>query len=505
MSEFELYRKSFQGDLVLPGDPDYFQAIERWAVNSVRKARIVAFVKTDDDITLSIRYARNANLSLAIRGGGHSNVGASSAEDGLVIDLSRYFRRVSVDAHSKLAFVEGGAVWKDVDEAVIEHGLAVVGGTVNHTGVAGLTLGGGWGWLQGTHGLTVDNLHQVTLILADGSRVVANDTENTELFWALRGGGCNFGVCTEFVFRLRPQRRTLYAGVLLYPFTVLEDVVDVLNRWSRDVKQNEAAMVNFIKEEDMEVPMIAVVVVYNGSETEGRSNFRALLDLSEYLDIVPQDSAEQVIHNGCTLEPVEDTTSEIAFEKLNEMLNSRRVIMPGLSRFMRGFFNPECRLDVEKLRHYFEVLTELPCQERRLNINLFVEYVNPTKVQEVPDDAMALARHSLNNSVAMVAWSVDTPENTVLGRKAMWEVLNIFAPEKVWQPARLDTDATNESKFQFDEDQDHRMANRRSGKELYGEEKYRKLQKLKRKYDPDLLFNKWFTIEPEPNDNTNRA
>ncbi|KAJ8085246.1 hypothetical protein PM082_004040 [Marasmius tenuissimus] len=137
ISEFEVHKQAFSGDLVVPGDPDYESAIARWALNSIRQARIVAFVKTEKDIALSIRYAREAKLPLAIRGGGHSIQGTSSVEDGLVVDLSGYFRGVRVDTESRLAFVKGGAVWRDVDCEVVKYGLVVVGGTVNHTGVGG--------------------------------------------------------------------------------------------------------------------------------------------------------------------------------------------------------------------------------------------------------------------------------------------------------------------------------------------------------------------------------
>ncbi|KAJ8475466.1 hypothetical protein ONZ45_g15592 [Pleurotus djamor] len=153
--------KDFSGDIVTPDHPEYTKAIARWAINAERKARIVAFVKDTKDIATAIKYARDNGLSLAIRGGGHSSFGASSAEDGLVIDLSRYFNTTRVDPENKLAYVGGGAVWATVDKAAIEHGLATVGGSVNHTGVAGLLLGGGYGWLSGLHGMTIDNLVQV--------------------------------------------------------------------------------------------------------------------------------------------------------------------------------------------------------------------------------------------------------------------------------------------------------------------------------------------------------
>lgn len=134
MSELESFRKAFKGDIVTPSDADYEKAITRWSTNARRKAKIVAFVKDAGDVSLAIKYTRANQLPLAIRGGGHSPSGASSAENGLVIDLSRYLNGVKVDAEKKLGYLEGGALWETVDKAAIEHGLASVAGTVNHVG-----------------------------------------------------------------------------------------------------------------------------------------------------------------------------------------------------------------------------------------------------------------------------------------------------------------------------------------------------------------------------------
>ena len=132
MSSTSILATEFKGDLVKPGDPGYDDALKRWAANAVRKASVVAFVKDERDVALAIKYARDTGLPIAIRGGGHSAAGASSIENGLVIDLSRYLNGVSIDAEKKLAHVGGGAIWETVDKAAIEYGLATVGGTVNH-------------------------------------------------------------------------------------------------------------------------------------------------------------------------------------------------------------------------------------------------------------------------------------------------------------------------------------------------------------------------------------
>jgi FAD/FMN-containing dehydrogenase len=137
MLDLIMLSKGFQGDIVTPSDPDYAGSIARWAANAVKKAKIVAFVKDAEDVSLAIKFARDNKLDMAIKGGGHNSAGASSSEGGIVIDLSRHVNGVKIDAEKKLAYVGGGAVWGSLDKAAIEHGLAGVAGTVNHTGVGG--------------------------------------------------------------------------------------------------------------------------------------------------------------------------------------------------------------------------------------------------------------------------------------------------------------------------------------------------------------------------------
>ncbi|KAI0249110.1 hypothetical protein BJV78DRAFT_723696 [Lactifluus subvellereus] len=162
--DISAFKENFKGDIVTPGDAEYKKAIARWVANAEHLARLVAFVKDTDDVALALQYARTNNLQVAICSGGHSASGASSVADGLVIDLSRYLNYAIVDPEKCTARVGDGSIWETVDRESIKHGLATVAGTVNHTGVAGLLLGGGYGYLTSQHGLVIDNLIQVRFL-----------------------------------------------------------------------------------------------------------------------------------------------------------------------------------------------------------------------------------------------------------------------------------------------------------------------------------------------------
>jgi FAD/FMN-containing dehydrogenase len=198
-----------------PGAPEYEDARTLFNAMIERHPRQVARCESPDDVVEALAFARDHDLELTVRAGGHSVAGLSLNDGGLVLDV-RGMNDISVDPERRVARVGGGATWSEVDRATQEHGLATTGGRVSNTGVAGLTLGGGSGWLERKHGLTVDNLLAVELVTADGRIVRASDDENPDLFWALRGGGGNFGVATAFEFQLHPVGPEVFAGLVLH-------------------------------------------------------------------------------------------------------------------------------------------------------------------------------------------------------------------------------------------------------------------------------------------------
>ena len=222
------FRASLHGELIEPGDAGYDAARKVYNAMIERRPRLIARCADVADVMAAVKFGREQKLLVAIRGGGHNAGGLGVCDDGLVIDLSR-MNYVRVDPKKKTVQVGGGALWRDVDHATHAFGMAVPSGIISTTGVAGLTLGGGLGYLARRYGLTIDNLLAVEMVLADGRFVTASAKENSDLFWAVRGGGGNFGVVTSFLFKGQPVH-TVYGGPMLWP---LEDAAEMM-RWYRD-------------------------------------------------------------------------------------------------------------------------------------------------------------------------------------------------------------------------------------------------------------------------------
>ena len=219
----------FRGEVITPDHPEYDGARAVWNGTVDRRPRLIARCGGTADVATAVRFARDRELEIAVRGGGHNVAGTAVCEDGMVIDLSA-MRAVLVDPDERTALVQGGALWGDVDHETQAHGLATTGGIVSHTGVGGLSLGGGIGWLMRKHGLTVDNLLEAEVVTAAGEIIRASARDHPDLFWALRGGGGNFGVVSSFRFALHPVGPTITAGPV---FWAAEDTTDVL-RFYRD-------------------------------------------------------------------------------------------------------------------------------------------------------------------------------------------------------------------------------------------------------------------------------
>ena len=208
---------SFTGEIIAPDHPDYDDARRVWHGAIDRRPMLIARPASTRDVSAPLRFALERAMPFAVRAGGHSLAGFSAIDDGLVIDL-RALRQIEIDPDARRARVGAGLVWAELDAATQEHGLAVTGGRISDTGVAGLALGSGSGWLERRHGLTTDSLFRSTVVTASGEIVHASENENSDLFWALRGGGGNFGIVTEFEFQLHQVGPTILGGPLLFDY-----------------------------------------------------------------------------------------------------------------------------------------------------------------------------------------------------------------------------------------------------------------------------------------------
>ena len=269
-------RRRHRGPVIAPDDAGYEAA--RTTFNGLldRRPELVVRPLDDADVVAAVRFAAQADLPIAVRGGGHGVAGHCVGDGSLVVDL-RLMRDVTVDPDARVATCQGGALWEDLDPPCQRHGLATPGGTFGDTGVAGLTLTGGVGHLMGLHGLTLDNLLAATIVSGDGSTLRASEDENPELFWALRGGGGNFGVVVDFTFRLHPVGRLL-GGLLAYR---MEDAMEVVSAWREimnEAPDELACFPQLVRSELSGRDGVEVSVAYFGDVEDGRAAIRRLTD-----------------------------------------------------------------------------------------------------------------------------------------------------------------------------------------------------------------------------------
>jgi hypothetical protein len=221
---------SFRGELIRPADPAYDVHRKVWNGSIDRHPALIARCTGVADVIAAVRFARETRLVVAVRGGGHSFPGHSVCDGGILIDLGP-MKGIRVDPVARTARAQAGVLWGELDRETQEFGLATTGGIVTHTGVAGLTLGGGIGWIQRKHGLTIDQLLSVDLVTADGQFVKASETENSDLFWGLRGGGGNFGIVTEFEFRLHSVGPIVLGGPIMWTMEQAPEVLRFYRDW----------------------------------------------------------------------------------------------------------------------------------------------------------------------------------------------------------------------------------------------------------------------------------
>jgi FAD/FMN-containing dehydrogenase len=266
----------FEGEILLPGDGGYEGARKIWNAMIDKRPAIIARCATTADVVRGVNFARDNGLRLAVRGGGHNIAGHAMCDDGLVIDLSR-MKAARVDPARRRVTIEGGATLADLDAATQAHGLATPVGINSTTGIAGLTLGGGFGWLSRKLGMTVDNLESAEVVTAAGEVVRAGATESPDLFWALRGGGGNFGVVTRFELRLHPVGPGVLSGLIVYPIAEAKSVLQQYREFADQAPEElavwtvlrQAPPLPFLPERVHGQGIVALALIHAGDPKQG--------------------------------------------------------------------------------------------------------------------------------------------------------------------------------------------------------------------------------------------
>ena len=289
----------FSGRLLQPGDAGYEEA--RKVHNGLidKRPLLIAQCRRTADVVGAINLAREQKLEVAVRGGGHNVAGRATIDDGLMIDLAT-MKAIEVDPEARTAVAQGGVTWAELNRETQLHGLAVTGGVVSSTGIAGLTLGGGLGWLMGKYGLALDNLRAVELVTAAGEALRTNKDEHPDLFWAVRGGGGNFGVATSFEYRLHPVGPTIEGGLVAHPFDRARDVLRFFRDFTASLPDELTVFGGLIHSPDG-AKLAAMVPGHCGSPAEGE---KALQPLKEFGS------------------PLLDTVGPISYCELNGMLDA---------------------------------------------------------------------------------------------------------------------------------------------------------------------------------------
>jgi hypothetical protein len=441
------FRADLRGELLRPGDDDY-DAARRVFNGAINKfpALIVRCAQVADVIT-SIRFARVHELLVAIRGGGHNVAGNAICDGGIVIDLSR-MRSIRVDPERRTARAEAGATWGDFDHETQAHGLATPGGMVSSTGIAGLTLGGGIGWLLGTHGLTSDNLVSADVVTADGQFLTASSTHNEDLFWGLRGGGGNFGVVTAFEYRLHPLGLVL-GGSIIYPLEQAQQVLAFYRSFTRSAPDELTVNATLYTRPDGK-PVVSFDLCYAGLIEEGEEIVRPLRELGS---------------------PLGDLIQPMSYCKLQKMFDNPFRI--GMRTYWKSTFSDD--LSEDAIRTVIAHFSDVPSAQTIV----FIHHYHGEMCRIGKEDTAFTHRDAKYNLLIAPYWhhQMETERNMQWTR-------DFFS---AMQPFSMDTVYVN---FLSNEGETRVKA-------AYGPAKYARLVALKNKYDPTNFFRLNQNIKPD--------
>jgi hypothetical protein len=450
--------EGFDGEQFRPGDAGYDDARIVWNGLFDRHPALIARCISTDDVVAAVNYGRENGLTVAVRSGGHSAAGHSSCDDGLVIDLSQ-MKRIDVDPETQITRAQPGLTWGEFDGSTQMHGLAVTGGRFSTTGISGLLLGSGSGWLERKCGLTADSLISAEVVTADGSVMRASKDENPDLFWGIRGGGGNFGVVTEFELKLHKIGPMIYGGMLACPPDRATEILSFMRDYMATAPDDLGTGVAFVSAppepfvpaEMHFQPMIGIVVCWTGSKEEGE---RVLAPIRE------------------AAQPLMDMVDEMPYVALQTMLDGGGPY--GVRGYLKAEFISEMNDDT--------IATLVASGSKRPGpmVQLLLEPLGGA-IAEVDEDETAISRRDVSWCYhALAMWmdpSQETADSHVAWARDLTETMKPHTTNGVYL------------NFTSEDDEDR-------VRKTFGPEKYARLQALKDKYDPENLFRLNANIKP---------
>lgn len=454
----ESLASSFSGALTTPGDPAYDEARAVWNGCFDRHPSLIARCATAADVQAAVRYGVENDLTIAVRGGGHSAQGYSTWDDALVIDLTP-IKDIAIDPDARTIRAGAGLTWGEFDAATQEHGLAVTGGRFSTTGIAGLTLGSGSGWLERKCGLTADNLISADIVTVDGELVSASREENADLFWGIRGGGGNFGIVTSFTYGLHAVGPIVLGGMIACLPDRGPDTLRFLRDYMADAPDDlglGAAFISappepFVPQEMHFAPMFGLIVCWTGDHEEGERVLAPIRDVAQ---------------------PVMDMVAPIPYVALQSMLDAGGP--HGTRAYMKAEFLPDLTDAV------IDKLAAHGASRPGPMVQLLLEPLGGA-IARVPEDDSALGRRDVPWCYHALSLWMDPSEEAAEAHVA-WakELATDLAP-----------DTTTGVYLNYTSDEgDERV------RDMFGPERYAKLVALKDRYDPDNVFRLNQNIKP---------
>ena len=448
-AQIETLAGRFQGSLIGPGDSDYDEARTIWNGMIDKYPVLIARAAGTVDVVEAVNFARENKLLISVRGGGHNVAGSAVGNDSLMIDLSQ-MKGIHVNPQQQTARVQPGVIWRELDREAQAFGLATPGGIVSDTGVAGLTLGGGFGWLSRKYGFTIDNVISLDVVTADGKILTASVTENPDLFWGMRGGGGNFGIAVSFEFQLHPVGPQVLAGPIIYPLNAAGDVLRFYREFTAAAPEELGSMAvfltappaPFIPEELRGKPVLAIILTYVGNPEDGE---RVLQPLREF---------GAPLFDGVSLKPY---------------TAHQRSLDPGQPRGHRYYWKSEYVYNISD--DAIETLIAYAAHMTSPSSRLALFHLGGA-IRHLDEQAMAVSHRDAEYVLAINnGWAeAQDDEKEIQWTRDLWTAIRPFSTGGVYV-----------NFLSADEGQDRVRA-------AYGPEKYDRLVELKNRYDPTNLF-----------------